>query len=657
MRLIITYLIVLACGFIHAQEKAVVFTGNHPDGGIQVKWIYYELYHPDGFNIYRKEGAGEYQKLNSSPIKFNDNLGFSFDKEEQDLVSAMKKLSHAEMKGSMIRAFILIKSIYNNELAETMGIYFHDQTAQKGKKYQYKIYGGNSVLAESELIKCNNYEPIAPPKTPLSYRTKKNISLNWMPELYRYYGVEVYRSNSGSDQFDNKTKEGPIALQPTDAEKYAESVKYFLDTAISNDDSYVYQLKAIDYFGQSSDFGEPIVVPAQDFDPPEAPYELKVRPSSVNQSATLQWKSIDEVDLAGYNIYYSRTLQGEFVKLNKESLPKEETQFEHKGIEVGGHFYAVSSVDLAGNESASNIVTTETKDRVPPEAPKGFKAKAESGQITLSWNSNSESDLKGYIIEKTLNDSNLLDNSYVVVNANPITETTFTEKLSKNIRNEFVYRVIAIDTSYNRSLPSVNSLAQMPDVIPPKKPVLKNLEKTEKGNKVEWLKNVDMDLAGYNLFKEVKGDSSTRVKVNINMIPKNISSYVDRTFEEGVSYTYFIKAIDLTGNQSEISEGFTIQSAKKNYSELTLDVLKSSYNEKKKLIQIVWSAPKGVDMRGYVVYQKDKYGVLKPVSGLSNYLEYSIKKEITQDAEEFEIRGYTIQGDIIKSKKISVVKV
>ncbi len=499
---------------------------------------------------------------------------------------------------------------------------------------------------------CSEYSKPMPPENPTLNRKKKYITFNWKPELYRYYGVEIYRKEIGEGEYEKITTIGPRAIQPKSAKKYNENSIFFVDTNIVYETGYTYKFEAVDYFNQRSEMSAEVAAPMKDFVPPQMPFGLKLTPNSVIGKVNVVWEAIDEADLAGYNVYTGQNPDSSFIKVNAELISKESKSYDLAGMSVGGHYFSVSSVDIAGNEASSGLMFTEIKDVEPPSAPKNLVSEATSGEIKLSWRANSESDLLGYYIQKSLNHKNPEDNRYINVNSTPIKETQYIESLSKNIKNKFVYRVVAIDTNFNRSQPSINSLAQMPDVTPPLTPVIKNVSLEEGNIRINWLKNVDPDLKGYNLYKSGFNDSAAKEQVNIKLIPSATATYLDRRADKGDSYLYVIEAVDVTGNVSETSNTFKIEIPKAPVTD-TIMVSKANYNNKKKQVTIQWDEIKTHEMKGYVVYVTDDSGILRPASGLSIYTEFKVKKELNAPLE-IEVRGYTKDGDIIRSGKTTI---
>jgi len=657
----ILYIVILFAQITRAQGEAELFvTNDFASGeGIQLKWVYEFLYHPEGFNVYRSSESASWTKLNTTPIVPRKSLpdGHGLNKEEADLHAALIASPYEDLKVSIIRAFVLIKSIYSNEMASYSGIMYHDKTAQKGTKYTYKIALVNGAteqeLAQSKEIMCSEYIKPMPPENPTLNRKKKYITFNWKPELYRYYGVEIYKKELGEGEYEKITTIGPRAIQPKSAKKYNENSIFFVDTNIVYETGYTYKFEAVDYFNQRSEMSAEVAAPMKDFVPPQMPFGLKLTPNSVIGKVNVVWEAIDEADLAGYNVYTSQNPDSSFIKVNAELISKESKSYDLAGMSVGGHYFSVSSVDIAGNEASSGLMFTEIKDIEPPSAPKNLASEATSGEIQLSWTANTESDLLGYYIQKSLNHKNPEDNRYINVNSSPIKETQYVESLSKNIKNKFVYRVVAIDTNFNRSQPSINSLAQMPDVTPPLTPLIKNVYLEDKNIRVDWLKNADTDLAGYNLFRSSLNDSILKEKVNIRLISKSFDTYLDRRTVQGKSYSYMIEAVDVTGNISKTSNPFKIVVPSAAITD-SISITKANYNAKKKQITVQWDEMKNYEMKGYVVYLKQGKA-FKPVSGLIAYTEYKMKREIFEPIE-IELRGYTTEGEVIKSNKEILTK-
>jgi hypothetical protein len=621
-----------------------------------VKWLYRSVYDPQGFDVYRSEGSGPWTKLNSSPVKPLKSLpaGHKLDKEATDLFSALNTISYEQFKTDMVRAFVLIKAIYTNELASAIGILYTDETAQIGKAYQYKVTlssTGEEVAISKPFTSASYQKPGAPEQVKLS-RSKKRVDMQWKPDIYRYYAVDIYRRTSEETEFTKITKV-PRAIQKDQADAFSDKSIFYQDTSINYEANYIYRFVAIDYFGLTSDFSPEYSVPAKDFIPPSPVYNLVPTASSVNQNVRVDWAFVEEEDLAGFYVYHALNPDNGFTRVNKEIIAAPQKSFTTPA-EPGGHYYLVASVDKAGNENPGSVAFVEVRDVVPPATPQNLSAESGEGYITLKWAGNTEGDLKGYFVQRSVNDDNNEDNAYININKDPITETTYTEQLPKNVRNKFVYRVVAMDTSFNRSKPSANSLAQMPDVIGPKKPLIKAVVVDTVSAIVQWLPNVDADLQGYNVYRSIKGDSASMEKVNFSPVPATVNSYTDRSVTSGTSYSYYLEAIDQSSNSSGISPGFDAAIPQRPASGAIV-VENQKYNTRKKMLTLGWKASISGEVKGFVVYEKKTDSKLKPISGLltDNYFQYNA--ENINDSE-FVIRCYSTTGDIINSQPIRITK-
>lgn len=109
----------------------------------------------------------------------------------------------------------------------------------------------------------------------------------------------------------------------------------------------------------------------------------------------------------------------------------------------------IAAVDKAGNVSAysSAVATTTVKDTIPPATPIGFNATAGFGNIWLTWNPNTESDLARYeLIERATNTA--------PSGSDPVTFKSFSATFPRTGLGDEVtryYWVRAVDTSENVS--------------------------------------------------------------------------------------------------------------------------------------------------------------------------------------------------------------
>jgi fibronectin type 3 domain-containing protein len=73
-------------------------------------------------------------------------------------------------------------------------------------------------------------------------------------------------------------------------------------------------------------------------------------------------------------------------------------------------------------------------------------------------------------------------------------------------------------------------------------------------NTLNWSKNTEADLAGYNVYRNlgsapVKGPA---IKINVGMVAISTPTYVDTVSSDG-DYFYAVSAVDNAGNESPFS--------------------------------------------------------------------------------------------------------
>lgn len=193
--------------------------------------------------------------------------------------------------------------------------------------------------------------------------TPDGILLTWTGILHQHQAPELahaYRVLRRTPEMPAPTAVGEVTLS---TDPHAS----FMDRTFEWEKTYFYQLAVIttvQHAGQSAVevLGEPspeIKVVAHDLFPPAVPSGLQAVASGVGQPAfiDLTWAPNTESDLAGYNVY--RHQEGQpAVKINTELVNT--PAYRDRNVASGHkYFYAVTAVDLRGNESAKSAEASE----------------------------------------------------------------------------------------------------------------------------------------------------------------------------------------------------------------------------------------------------------------------------------------------------------
>jgi len=142
----------------------------------------------------------------------------------------------------------------------------------------------------------------------------------------------------------------------------------FVDTGIEWEKQYEYWVTPVTLWQAASgekgevegDDSSTVAVTARDIFPPAAPAGVQAvfSGSSQNLFIDLTWSPNTEADLAGYNVY-RHTEGGQPQKINNALVKS--PSFRDTAVSSGTkYFYAISAVDLRGNESKPSEETSET---------------------------------------------------------------------------------------------------------------------------------------------------------------------------------------------------------------------------------------------------------------------------------------------------------
>ena len=666
--IVLLLLLVFLASVGNAQEDIKpnhLLAKNQQDGTVFLKWVCAKVYYEEGFNVYRKTNSGNWEKLNPTPLLWNDKAIGEVAKAFPDVsmfVGVFSKISIEEFQGNVASVFALQKAMQNNDFALAMAIGFIDQNTILGTTYTYKVTAlenGIEIDIDQLTFTVEDYQPVSPPQQIKLERKKRKINFNFTPEPLRYFGIRIEKTSSDGT-FDVLTGKETYPIQKDHSEngKLEPWPKFlYVDQKINKDLNYTYEFFAIDYFGETSASSGEIKSDAIDFDPPFEAFGLNGKVDTMR--ITLSWIMVDDEDRVGINVYRYTDLDEDSIKLNKLELNKETESFTDQVPQFGTYFYKVGVYDLAGNEILSSPTMVQAKDVLPPLPPIGLKTSTDTGKVNLVWKKNSEPDLKGYVIFKVIDDGKNNNSEYTMVNAKPITETIYTENMSKNVKNTFHYVVVAVDTSWNYSEKSELSIAGMPDYVAPVQPFIKMVSENENKITVEWVLNKDEDLLGYKLYRLVKKDTAQKTE-ELNRKPINASSaiYEDNLYVPGITYTYFLTALDSSGNESEKSAGFEIHtSGNSKDKEVKLKSFAIKKKRKGKLISIKWIATPIAEIEGFIIYRKESNSNrFEPYTGQLQetiYIDRAVKEGKTYN---YQLRVYTKSGGIIRSevKKVEI---
>ena len=138
------------------------------------------------------------------------------------------------------------------------------------------------------------------------------------------------------------------------------------------------------------------------------------------------------------------------------------------------------------------------------------------------------------------------------LNAAPVKEGRFRDE-STELGKSYVYSVRPVVETPSGSVEGEDSQpldVTNADTYPPKPPAEVTAISSGQGISLVWLPNTEADLAGYWVYRSGLDKKFQRLQDQLLMT----ASIIDKSVEKGQTYFYRVKAVDLNGNESELSE-------------------------------------------------------------------------------------------------------
>lgn len=185
---------------------------------------------------------------------------------------------------------------------------------------------------------------------------------------------------------------------------------------------------------------------------------------------------------------------------------------------------------------------TNVRPNTGPSAATGIGLTANGSGLNLSWNVNTEGNLAGYNLYR----STSAGGAYTKVNGDLITGTTYSDT-SAFVGQTYYYQLRAVDVHGTEGANATTSGTRTLDNAPPAMPSNPTSVGSTGSISLNWLNNLEADLAGYNVYRSATPDG-TFVKLNSGLLTS--SDYVDLSAPTSATSYYRITAVDTTGNES-----------------------------------------------------------------------------------------------------------
>ena len=479
--------------------------------------------------------------------------------------------------------------------AEFEGWAFTDTTALKNDYYLYRIVPADEELAKKvqSVGSYTSLELFQKLPKPLKFNATwgdKVVSFTWNSSLLTetYIAYQIEKSEDG-ENFKQITHVPLMNMNELENMLYTDSL-------FENNKTYYYRISGVSSFGEVGPCSEIISgkgitsvssFPAITSSKINKKGEVEIGWEFDNKSNTMI-KGFELLRADANNGTYKTVIANIAANSRKTIFSKPEAT----------NYFAIAAIPLNGKPCQSFSVLVQPVDSIPPAAPKGLTYTADTkGVVVVSWKPNTESDLNGYRIYRSMTK----DGEYVKLADRLIKNASYADTLNlRSLSKKVYYRLGAVDFMFNQSDLSNMLEVKLPDVIPPSSPVISKFSASEHGNTISWIRSSDSDVIKTRIYRAVGADSISLL-TEISDIKQ--SSYTDKELQFGAKYTYSVAAVDNAGLQSKLSPAVTVKSI------LTSDVTINSFNAERipntNTIQLHWRIKTNKALNEILIYKKE----------------------------------------------------
>jgi titin len=482
-----------------------------------------------------------------------------------------------------------------------------DSTAANGTTYFYVVSAVNGV-GEGTASNERSATPATVPGAPsLSSATAGSgqVTLVW----------SAPGSNGGSAITAYKVYRGTASGGETLLATVGTGTTY-LDTAVTNNTTYWYQVSAVNTFGEGARSGEASATPVPAATIPGAPTLTSA--TAGNGQVTLAWNapaSNGGATITAYKVYRGTASGGETLLTTLGAV----TGWTDTGTTNGTtYWYTVSAVNSVGEGVASN--ERSAAPATTPGAPTLTSATAGNGQVAVAWSapaSNGGSSVTAYKVYRATSTGG----ETLLTTLGAVTGWTDTSTANGTA---YYYKVSAVNAVGESALS--NERTATPSTVPG----AASLTSATAGNaqvSLAWTapaSNGGSTVTGYKVYRSTTSGSETLL-----MSLGNVTSWTDTTAANGTTYWYQVTAVNANGESARSSEVSATPATVPGAPSLSSATAGSGQ------VTLVWSAPGsngGSSVTAYKVYRGTSTGgetLLATVGTGTTYLDTAVTNNTT----------------------------
>ncbi|MBN2326521.1 MAG: hypothetical protein JXR73_05145 [Candidatus Omnitrophica bacterium] len=337
----------------------------------------------------------------------------------------------------------------NWKIAVIAGQGYQDLAVKDGVAYYYQLRGLNIrsreevVLGEASIV-AGSPTPLPEPANISAIADDSKVLVLW-DDVDNAAGYIIYRSTSALFASPQRVNDATIPARFThDLQGVTIPVSSgFVDymvwddygnpiprdvrgvdvTGPFNGETYYYKASALDMLGYEGALSSSMAsaTPA-DMTPPMTPHDVQINANDPLNQLEVRWSRVEydvlghaEDSVQGYRVYrYQDPNEATSAVMVGGLIPQALPGFEFVSLIDNDpilrppygeqtFWYRIKCIDSSGNESAlSAAASGYLNDVTPPASPRGVKAEGFENFIRIMWDPNSEPDLDGYLIYRSL---------------------------------------------------------------------------------------------------------------------------------------------------------------------------------------------------------------------------------------------------------------
>jgi len=469
------------------------------DSIINVKWEIPKAENHDAImaTIYRKEGNyGDFKKLQKVMM---------MNSEEED----KKYISYSEK----------VKPITQYE-------YYATPTS---------ISGLEGIASDTISVISKNFSNISQVEMMTAKDTTSGLLLKWKEDIKGQKftaGIILERSLDA--------KSGYVTLDTLSKQSYS-----YLDANVFPNTLYHYRLRFLsinDAHMQPSAHATGIHYDSSMFIEP--PVSVQIKPSEAD--VLLTWNKSIFPEVSGYYVYRSKSGKEDWELISNQV---KDTIFIDKSVQsrYSTYKYAIRAVGYSGNKSnLSNVVFGTINKNEKPIAPIGLQTAVINGTVELFWRGLNTDAMENPTFNVFRAVGNISNSAIAIskhelkkINKESLTTNSFTDD---NIINgsAYSYAITLIDDFGNESDISTIEYVQF-ESGKLGAPVNIGVRKIENSIIVSWDKSFQKGVAGYAIYRRIKGETSY---TKIGTVNDNKVEYKDTDIQKGKLCYYVITAFN-----------------------------------------------------------------------------------------------------------------